>query len=251
MQITEHYFDVVGSTNNEAKTFAGNHCPEGTVISAGCQTAGKGRRGHDWETPADEAIATTMVLYPKIPVERIPSLTLLAALAVRKALFELYGLEGGIKWPNDVVLKNKKICGILTEMSLEGREAAYVVVGIGINVHNRDFPPELADKATSVDLLLPEGQRGDCVALRKKLWEEFAAYYETFLRCQDLSGVKEEYDRWLINRDRQVRILDPAGNWEGIARGITETGALLVETSEGMRQVNAGEVSVRGLYGYV
>ena len=117
MEVRERYYRTLDSTNNEAKKQAQIHCPEGTVISAGRQTAGRGRRGHDWETPQDEAVATSMILYPDIPPEHLPGLTLLAAVAVRRAISGLYGLEGQIKWPNDVVLKNKKICGILTEMS--------------------------------------------------------------------------------------------------------------------------------------
>ncbi len=251
MEIREHYYHSLDSTNNEAKKQAENHCLEGTVISAGRQTAGRGRRGHDWETPQDEAIATSMVLYPRVPLERLPGLTLLAAVAVRRAVSGLYGLEGQIKWPNDIVLKNKKICGILTEMSVKDQQAAYVVVGIGVNVHNRGFSEELADKATSIDLELPDGRKADCGALRRKIWEEFVSCYETFARDQNLEFIRKEYDRWLVNRDRTVRVLDPAGPWEGIARGIGSGGELLVETEEGLRPVDSGEVSVRGLYGYV
>lgn len=170
---------------------------------------------------------------------------------MRRAISGLYGLEGQIKWPNDVVLKNKKICGILTEMSAKDGRARYVIVGIGVNVHNRVFPEELADKATSIDLELPEGKSGDCGALRRRIWEEFVPCYETFVREQSLEFVREEYERWLVNRDREVRVLDPAGPWEGIARGIGPGGELLVETKEGLRPVDSGEVSVRGLYGYV
>lgn len=186
MEVRERYYRTLDSTNNEAKKQAQTHCPEGTVISAGRQTAGRGRRGHDWETPQDEAVATSMILYPDIPPEHLPGLTLLAAVAVRRAISGLYGLEGQIKWPNDVVLKNKKICGILTEMSAKDGRARYVIVGIGVNVHNRVFPEELADKATSIDLELPEGKSGDCGALRRRIWEEFVPCYETFVREQSL-----------------------------------------------------------------
>ena len=109
MEVRERYYRTLDSTNNEAKKQAQTHCPEGTVISAGRQTAGRGRRGHDWETPQDEAVATSMILYPDIPPEHLPGLTLLAAVAVRRAISGLYGLEGQIKWPDDVVVKNKNI----------------------------------------------------------------------------------------------------------------------------------------------
>lgn len=262
MQITEHYFESLDSTNNEAKKFAVRGCPEGTVISAGRQTAGRGRRGRGWETPSDETVATTVVLYPPLSPEKLSALTLVAAMAVRKTIYELYGLKGSIKWPNDIVLKNKKICGILTEMSVKDQAAEYVIVGIGINVHNRSFPKELESRAISLDLALEEGWDGncraeqkekftDCGVIRKKLWQEFSGYYERFLSAGDLSGLKEEYNDYLINRGRQVRILDPLGEWEGISGGINDKGELLVETEQGTRAVDAGEVSVRGLYGYV
>lgn len=251
MEIKEYYYETIGSTNDEAKKFAASRCPEGTVISAGCQTAGRGRRGRSWETAQNESIATSMVLYPTVPIACVPSLTLVAAMAVRSAVSELYELDAKIKWPNDIVLQNKKICGILTEMSVKDQKAEYVIVGIGINVHNRSFDPELEDKAISIDQLLPRGNRGDCGLLRQKVWQCFAGYYETFQKTADLSGIREEYNRHLVNCNRQVKILDPNGAWVGIARGIDVTGALMVETPDGMRLVDSGEVSVRGMYGYV
>lgn len=262
MRVREHYFQTLDSTNNEAKKFAAHRCPEGTVISAGRQTAGRGRRGRSWETSQEEAVATSIVLYPRLSPNKLSPLTLVAALAVRKTIYELYGLEGQIKWPNDIVLKNKKICGILTEMSVKDKMAEYVVVGIGINVHNHSFPAELKNKAISLDLALEEERREncggkelcgttDCGRIREKLWQEFLFYYEIFLADGDLRRLKEEYSCWLINRERRVRILDPQGEWEGIAKGINDKGCLLVETDRELRIVDAGEVSVRGLYGYV
>lgn len=262
VRVTEHYFETLDSTNNEAKRFAMRGCSEGTVISAGRQTAGRGRRGRAWETPQDEAIATTMVLRPPLSPDKLSALTLVAAMAVRKTVYELYGLEGRIKWPNDIVLKNKKICGILTEMFLKDRMAEYVVVGIGINVHNRSFEAQLAEKAVSLDLALEEercennamkreGVITDCKRIREKLWQEFLFYYEIFLSDGDLRRLKEEYNLWLINCGRRVRVLDPLGEWEGVAQGIDDEGRLLVETEQKTCVVEAGEVSVRGLYGYV
>ncbi len=108
MEVRERYYRTLDSTNNEAKKQAQIHCPGGDGHLRRGQTAGRGRRGHDWETPQDEAVATTMILYPDIPPEHLPGLTLLAAVAVRRAISGLYGLEGQIKWPNDVVLKIRR-----------------------------------------------------------------------------------------------------------------------------------------------
>ena len=141
-------------------------------------------------------------------------------------------------------------------MSAANGQAEYVVVGIGVNVHQTSFSEELADKAISVDMALQEQnpgtqEKGNCEELTQRIWQEFVLLYEAFCMTQDLSIVMEEYNRFLINRNAMVRVLDPQGEWEGIARGINEHGELLVETKEDLRQVDSGEVSVRGVYGYV
>ena len=256
VQIKQEYLKSIDSTNNEIKRSAIKGAEEGQVISAGMQTAGRGRSGHQWETPADISIATSLLLRPTMPVEHLHSLTLVAAVAVRRAIEDLYDIETWIKWPNDVIVQGKKICGILTEMSAANGQAEYVVVGIGVNVHQTSFSEELADKAISVDMALQEQnpgtqEKGNCEALTQRIWQEFVLLYEAFCMTQDLSIVMEEYNRFLINRNAMVRVLDPQGEWEGIARGINERGELLVETKEDLRQVDSGEVSVRGVYGYV
>lgn len=256
VQIKHEYLESIDSTNNEIKRRVIKGAKEGLVISAGMQTAGRGRSGHQWETPADISIATSLLLRPTMPVEHLHSLTLVAAVAVRRAIEGLYDIETWIKWPNDVIVHGKKICGILTEMSAANGQAEYVVVGIGVNVHQTSFSEELADKAISVDMALQEQnpgtqKQGNCDELTQRIWQEFVLLYEVFCMTQDLSIVMEEYNRFLINRNAMVRVLDPQGEWEGIARGINERGELLVETKEDLRQVDSGEVSVRGVYGYV
>ncbi len=256
IQIRHEYLESIDSTNNEIKRRAAGGETEGLVISAGKQTAGRGRSGHQWETPADISIATSLLLRPTVAIDHLSSLTLVAAVAVRRAIEELYGIETWIKWPNDVIIHGKKVCGILTEMSASEGKAEYVVVGIGVNVHQTSFSEELANKAISVDMAIKEGnpfgaKRGDCKELTYRIWQEFSLLYEAFCMTEDLSIVMEEYNRFLINRNAKVRVLDPNGEWEGIARGIDESGKLLVETKEDLRQVDSGEVSVRGVYGYV
>ncbi len=117
--------------------------------------------------------------------------------------------------------------------------------------NNRVFRRNWRIKATSIDLELPEGKSGGCGALRRRIWEEFVPCYETFVREQSLEFVREEYERWLVNRDREVRVLDPAGPWEGIARGIGTRGRASGGDEGGPAAGDSGEVSVRGLYGYV
>lgn len=251
IHITQEYFETIDSTNEEVKRRAAQGAEEGLVISAGTQNAGKGRSGRRWESPIGESVATSLLLRPTLPTSQLGAVTLVAALAVQRTIQGLYGLEAGIKWPNDIVIHGKKVCGILTEMSVAKGQAEYVVVGIGVNVNNRRFPEELLDKATSIDLELQDKGKGSCQDLTQRIWQEFALLYEVFSMTGDLSVLMEEYNRYLVNRNQQVRVLDPLGSWEGVARGINSTGALLVETKDDLRCVDSGEVSVRGIYGYV
>lgn len=252
-EITYEYYESVDSTNDRIKEQARLGAEEGLVISAGHQTAGKGRIGRKWESPTHDSISTSMLLRPSdISLEAIPTITVVAAMAVRDAISRLYGLEGQIKWPNDIVLNGKKICGILTEMEMRENKVWYVVVGIGVNVHNKNFPEEIAFKATSVDLELEKttGGVGHRSQLTKEIWISFQKYYNIFIETQDMSGLKEEYERYLANRGNRVRIEAQEDSYEAMALGITNRGELIIDVEGEERIVRTGEVSVRGIYGY-
>ena len=176
-------------------------------------------------------------------------LTLLAAMAVQNSVKEVTGLDGLIKWPNDIVINGKKVCGILTEMSAQMDYVNYIVIGIGINVGNEEFPEEIKDVATSI--YLESGKHVNRAMLIEKIWEEFEDYYELYEKTQDLSSLVKEYDSYLVNWGQKVRVLDSKEPYEGKAMGITDRGELIVDTWEARRLVSAGEVSVRGVYGYV
>ena len=243
------YFDEIDSTNNRAKQLGEEGAEEGTVVIADLQTDGRGRVGRSFDSPKGEGLYLSVLLRPAVRPDAASQLTLLAALAVRKALLETAGLETMIKWPNDIVRHGKKLCGILTEMSLIGGSVSYVVVGIGVNVHQKTFPEELSAVATSV--FLENGKDLSRKALSDRLLTAFFSYYEEFLKTRDLSFVREEYDSFLVNRGEPVHVLDPKEPYSGIAEGIDENGGLLVKTGEKIRVVKSGEVSVRGVYGYV
>ena len=146
-------------------------------------------------------------------------------------------------------MNGKKVCGILTEMSAQVDYVNHIVVGIGINVHNESFPEEIAQMATS--LYLETGERWSRAALIAEIWEQFERYYASYLETQDLGGLVREYDEHLVNRNQIVRVLDPKDPFEGRAMGITPEGELIVDTWESRKLVSSGEVSVRGVYGYV
>ena len=251
--ITKRYhFDVLDSTNKKANELAKEGCGHGTLVTADAQEAGVGRRGRSWTSEKGTGIYMSMLLKPKMDTEYVSMLTLVAAMAVAKAL-ENMGIYSEktpcIKWPNDIVLHKKKICGILTELTLDGTKINHIVIGIGINVLNQKFPEEICETASSI--LLETGQTINREDLIAEVWNVFGVYYDIFLRTQDFSFLKEEYEAYLVNKNKQVLVLEPSGSYEGTALGITNKGELLVDTGDGQKRVSGGEVSVRGIYGYV
>lgn len=244
-----YYFDSIDSTNTKAKELAEEGHPSGTLVVADRQTAGKGRRGRSWESPTGIGIFMTLMLKPEINPNHASMLTLVAAMATTRAIRRVTGVPAMIKWPNDIVMNGKKVCGILTEMSAQFDYINHIVIGIGINVHNEDFPEEIAQTASS--LYLESGQHIHRASLIEAFLEEFEDVYAEYLKTEDMEGLMKEYDAMLVNRGRQVRVLDPKEPFEGKAMGITKKGELIVDTWESRKLVSSGEVSVRGIYGYV
>lgn len=256
---TVHFSHETDSTNLWAKRIAnkdskklaeqaieqpGNESTHGTLVVAEYQTAGRGRLGRKWLSPAGSCVMMSLILKPDFAPQYAPMLTLVMGLSVAQAL------HASIKWPNDAVISGKKICGILTEMSLEGTNIREVVIGVGINVNLSVLPEEVKEIATS--LYLETGETYDRNEIIGQVLQRFETNYEKYVQTLDLTYLMEEYNNLLINKDKQVRVLDPKEPFEGIARGINEKGELLVERENGVAEaVSAGEVSVRGLYGYV
>ncbi|MDO5402967.1 MAG: biotin--[acetyl-CoA-carboxylase] ligase [Eubacteriales bacterium] len=248
------YFEETDSTNNEAKKHAETgvkNAPDGTLFITECQTGGRGRRGRGWESPAGSGIWMSLLLRPSINPNNASMLTLVTALAVARTVFLVTGSRGcKIKWPNDIVLNKKKICGILTEMSAETDFIHYVVIGIGINVNTAEFDDDIKDKASSLYMETKvHVKRSEIVAVFSS---EFKKYYEIFLETKDMSGLIDDYNSMLINAGREVSIISADEEYTGTASGINQKGELLVTRDDGSRvEICAGEVSVRGLYGYV
>ncbi|MBD5550105.1 MAG: biotin--[acetyl-CoA-carboxylase] ligase [Lachnospiraceae bacterium] len=264
------YKKETGSTNIDCKKLAEQGEPHGALAVAEMQVNGRGRRGRGWQSPAGESIYMSLLCRPDFAPDKAPMLTLVMGVSVAEAVERYTGLAAKIKWPNDIVVNGRKICGILTEMEmgLETKEIQYLVIGVGINVNNgftamretgnpvrareAAFPDELQNMATSLFL---ESERKDEKIFRAPLvqyvMEAFEKNYELFLQTLDLSLLKERYNSYLVNRNAAVKVLDPKGEYTGIALEIDNEGDLLVETEDrGVIKVYSGEVSVRGLYGY-
>lgn len=244
-----YYFDSTDSTNTRAKRLAEDGSVHGTLVVADEQTGGRGRRGRAWDSKKGVSIYMSLVLKPEIDPNNASMLTLITAMAVAGGIEKTTGLECKIKWPNDIVVQGKKVCGILTEMSTQMDYINYIVIGIGINVQNESFPEEIGEVATS--LWIESGKKQKRAAIIEAVWEEFEKYYDIYLKTEDMQGLVGEYDQKLANMNKQVRVLDPKDPYEGTARGITPKGELIVDTWEARKLVSSGEVSVRGLYGYV
>ncbi|MBQ8816310.1 MAG: biotin--[Lachnospiraceae bacterium] len=325
---------VTGSTNEDAAALSGE-LPHGAVIVADAQTAGRGRRGRTWVSGAGENLYFSLLLKPDFAPDKAAMLTLVMALAAARGMELVYqaarpgdsGQAAGssqtgqrtgegdasmydtsedtgrvqIKWPNDIVIHGKKVCGILTEMQLEAGRIKYVVIGVGVNIHPRDFEAEGLAHASSLEQELGSAQREyvkcpaeqlmkcttqakqpagnyaeaeengkNCMetawfkrsstgaekdtreVLLSTILTQFEQYYELFCQAGNLAPLQEIYQARLVNPGREVQVLDPCGSFKGIASGIDEEGRLLVQKPDGsVAKVYAGEVSVRGLYGYV
>ena len=241
------YAKSVDSTNLWCKRLAMEGAPHGTLAVAETQSAGRGRRGRAWASQAGAGVFMTLLLRPRAHPSQVAQLTLLTALAVAEGIEAASGARAGIKWPNDVVMDGKKVCGILLEMSADEAEVHFVVAGAGINAHAS--PPELADTATCVDAAC--GRRIQRAALARAFLERFEARYGQFER----SGMAEwmdDYRAHSVTLGRRVRVASANGTFEGTARDVDALGALIVEDDALVRHtVLAGDVSVRGVMGYV
>lgn len=245
-----YYYPDTDSTNIRAKELGERGAPHGTLVVAGQQSKGRGRRGRGWESPPGCSIYMSILLRPEFLPSKAPMLTLIMAYSVAKALRACIGMEVKIKWPNDIVLNGKKLVGILTEMSTEIDYINHVVIGVGVNVNMASFSEEIAKTATS--LRIETGEIIKRGALIVEMMKHFEQNYEMYLKTEDLSGIREAYNGLLVNCGKEVRILGAREPYQAVALGINDSGELLVRKQDGSQEaVYAGEVSVRGLYGYV
>lgn len=244
------YYETIDSTNIVAKQLANAGEDRNLLLLAEEQTAGRGRRGRAWSSPKGSGIWMSLLLHPQIAPEHASMITLVSALALVKGIEQAAGIRAQIKWPNDIIVNGKKVCGILTEMNSELDYIHYVVLGMGINANTKEFPEELRSIATS--LYMEGGKEVDRAGLVAEVMKQFSSYYHRFLQTEDLSGLREEYEEYLVHKDQMIRIINGQDSMEGYALGIGEDGSLTVRLlDETITQIISGEISVRGMNGYV
>lgn len=236
-----HHFETLDSTNDLAKELAVQGAPEGTVVVAEAQTGGRGRLGREWNSPPGVGLYVSLVLRPMLPPMELPQITLTTAVAVVRAVHRVTGVAPGIKWPNDLLVNGKKLGGILTEMETESDRIRHVVVGLGLNVNNPEFPPELAATATS--LTLTAGGTFSRVNLLKAWLEEFEELYGRFLN-QGFPEILEEWKGYTVTLGRAVTVRQGPREISGQALDVAPDGALLLRTNTGeMVRVTSGEIT--------
>ncbi|MFB9329613.1 biotin--[acetyl-CoA-carboxylase] ligase [Paenibacillus aurantiacus] len=225
-------FETTDSTQNIAHKLAEEGAEEGTLVIAEQQTSGRGRMGRAWVSPAGKGIYMSMVLRPSLPLQFAPQLTLLAAVALCRALKELVPVEIGIKWPNDLLINGKKISGILLESSAEDERIRHVIMGIGISVNLtiEDYPSELAEIATS--LRIASGEIVDRASVVGAFVKQFEHLYRLYLK-EGFATIQSLWEALSVTLHKPAKLMTPGGVVEGVPVALTESGALLVRLADG------------------
>ena len=239
-----YHYTTIDSTNRAAKQYALSGAADGTVVFAEEQTSGKGRLNRQWVSPAGSNILCSIIFYPPLNISSIFRLTMLASVAVVQAIKNVCGIEARIKWPNDVYIGGKKVCGILTEFSADYDKIVYAVVGIGVNVNfETGQKPEIKDIATS--LYEESGQKVSRCRVFKALLEEVDTRY-TGLGRPGQGYLKREWEQHSMVMDRKVNIFSGNETFCGIAKGISEDGHLILADEKGEEQeILCGDLSLR------
>lgn len=240
--------DSVDSTNKYLRMAAEGDLPHGTVVISDCQGSGRGRLTRGWHSPAGYGIYASLLFRPEWLPAAAPRITPIIAVGVCRGIQNAAGLNCKIKWPNDIVVNGKKLCGILAEMSAGPESIRHLVVGIGINVSNENFPDEIADTATSITM---EGSSVDRDSVFAAILKEIEKEYESYSENEDFEIVLDNYRHYSITIGMEVRVEEPKRTYLGRAVDIDTEGRLIVDTNGELNTVSAGDVSIRGIGGYV
>jgi BirA family biotin operon repressor/biotin-[acetyl-CoA-carboxylase] ligase len=241
---TVYYEEVVDSTQKIAARLAYEGVPEGTVVVAEQQTAGRGRLSRKWHSPKGTGIWMSIILRPAIPTQNAPQLTLLAAVSVAQAI-EAAGINVSIKWPNDILINGKKAVGILTELQAEADKINAVIIGIGINVNQKkeDFAEEIQSLATS--LAIEKGKRLTRAELMQSIFSHMEKLYEEYL-ANGFHVVKLLWESYAVSIGKQITARTVTQTLTGIAKGITEDGVLMLEDDRGnIHYIHSADIEIK------
>lgn len=238
------YFTSTDSTNNQAKKLAMQGAADGTIVVSEEQNGGRGRLSRSFFSPKYEGIWFSVILRPKFLPQEAPKCTLMAAVAIAKAIREVTGLDIGIKWPNDILYDNKKLVGILTEMNAEMDCINYIVIGMGINVNipYAEIPDDIKDKATSLSEIT--GKQISRIELLNKILYNLEQLYLT-AQEQGFKSILNEWRKYSVTLNQHIKVIGPDETYTGIAMDIDDEGALLVNRNGKINRVLAGDVSIR------
>ena len=239
------YHEITASTNMLAKSLASDGLQEGSVVVADAQTGGRGRMGRTWVSPSGVNLYFSLILRPGVPSIRVPQLTLLVAAAIHQALNSVVpGIAPLVKWPNDILINGRKVCGVLCEMQSEPDFTNFVVVGIGINVNQSEIPPELQDRATS--LFLETGRLVSRPELLASFLNYFEPLYDAWLLEEDLGFILPYLERYSLLQSKQVTIDQLKRTVSGTVSGIARGGELMLDGADGKTiLISSGEAHLQ------
>lgn len=244
------YFDIIGSTSDYIKEMALEGGKEGLLVVADKQDNGRGSKGRKWSSPAGTGIWMSFLLKPEFEILRATEISILISYCIAKILHERYNVDAGIKWPNDIILKGKKVTGILVELTGKENKINYIAAGIGMNVNTESFPEEIKGIASS--LYLETGNKFVREKIINNILQEFEIIYEQYLNEGSLKFICNKYNDYLVHKNQMICIHKGSQVTEALSGGINKYGQLYVTLSDGTKSyITAGELSVRGVQGYI
>ena len=232
------YYDSTGSTNDRAYELAEGGEPEGTIVIAESQTRGKGRMGRKWISPKASGIYMSIILRPDVETDEIPAVTIIAAVSIIRAIIKACGVDTRMKWPNDILIGDKKVCGILTEIKAQPDAVEFLVLGIGVNVNTPrgKLPPE------GTSLKIECGYNVSRLDLARNILAEFERYYLKFNE-EGFPALRDECMEYSLTLGKRVKVSEHHRSIEGVAVDIDEKGALIVKDDNGdLKRVFSGDV---------
>lgn len=240
------YLETVGSTNDYLKKVSVEYADENIMVISDEQVKGKGRLGRHWASKAGEGLYMSYLLRTHLRPEKMAIMTQIVAASIVKTFEALSDVSVGIKWPNDIIVNHKKICGILTELDAELNRVHYIILGIGVNLHQKEFPEELEKKATSY--YLETGKRLSRKAFIEEFLTVFTRYYTLFVEKGDLQEVLRVCTEYSVLMEKKVRLIQGNKAREVFVKGLNDQGQLVVKNEKNEEEVIFfGEISIRGI----